>query len=73
MAWTPAHGCTQEMRAEEYNNSVTEAGSAGGRPLHGLNGGVSVWSPVTRRCGELMSMGVGVNAKALKWQLAMAG
>jgi aspartate--ammonia ligase len=41
--------------------------------LHGLNGDILVWNPVTRRRHELTSMGIRVNADTLKQQLEMAG
>ncbi len=41
--------------------------------MHGLNGDILVWNPVTRRRHELTSMGVRVNATTLKKQLEMSG
>jgi aspartate--ammonia ligase len=41
--------------------------------MHGLNGDILVWNPVTRRRHELTSMGIRVNAESLKNQLEMAG
>ena len=37
--------------------------------MHGLNGDILVWNPVTRRRHELTSMGIRVNAESLKKQL----
>ncbi len=37
--------------------------------MHGLNGDILVWNPVTRRRHELTSMGVRVNGDVLKKQL----
>ena len=37
--------------------------------MHGLNGDILVWNPVTRRRHELTSMGVRVNAETLRHQL----
>jgi aspartate--ammonia ligase len=41
--------------------------------MHGLNGDILVWNPVTRRRHELTSMGVRVNAEALRKQLELSG
>jgi aspartate--ammonia ligase len=61
------------MRATDYDDWVTETTSNDGRPMHGLNGDILVWNPVTKRRHELMSGGIRVNAETLKKQLAMAG
>ena len=37
--------------------------------MHGLNGDILVWNPVTKRRHELSSMGVRVNAETLRRQL----
>ena len=37
--------------------------------MHGLNGDILVWNPVTRRRHELTSMGIRVNAETLRRQL----
>ena len=41
--------------------------------MHGLNGDILVWNPVTKRRHELTSMGVRVNAETLRRQLEMTG
>ena len=41
--------------------------------MHGLNGDILVWNPVTRRRHELTSMGIRVNSESLKRQLEMTG
>jgi aspartate--ammonia ligase len=41
--------------------------------MHGLNGDILVWNPVTRRRHELMSGGIRVNAETLRTQLEMTG
>ena len=41
--------------------------------MHGLNGDILVWNPVTRRRHELSSMGIRVNAASLRRQLKMSG
>jgi aspartate--ammonia ligase len=61
------------MRAADYDDWVTETVSADGRPMHGLNGDILVWNPVTRRRHELTSMGIRVTKETLKKQLEMAG
>jgi aspartate--ammonia ligase len=66
-------GYPHELRAADYDDWVTETTSESGRPLHGLNGDILVWNPVTRRRHELTSMGVRVNAKTLRIQLEMSG
>lgn len=66
-------GYPHEMRAADYDDWVTETTSKGGKPMHGLNGDILVWNPVTKRRHELTSMGVRVNATTLKKQLEMSG
>ena len=41
--------------------------------MHGLNGDILVWIPVTRRRHELTSMGIRVTKETLKVQLEMSG
>ena len=41
--------------------------------MHGLNGDILVWNPVTRRRHELSSMGIRVNAETLRRQLELTG
>jgi aspartate--ammonia ligase len=41
--------------------------------MHGLNGDILVWNPVTGRRHELTSMGVRVTKETLRIQLEMAG
>ncbi|MHA2620175.1 MAG: aspartate--ammonia ligase [bacterium JZ-2024 1] len=66
-------GYPHEMRAADYDDWVTETVSEDGRPMHGLNGDILVWNPVTRRRHELSSMGIRVNAQTLVKQLEMSG
>jgi aspartate--ammonia ligase len=73
IGWTLADGYPHEMRAADYDDWVTETTSADGRPMHGLNGDILVWNPVTRRRHELTSMGIRVNPETLKQQLEMTG
>jgi len=45
---------------------VTPTHPKNGHLMHGLNGDILVWNPVTRRRHELSSMGIRVNAESLK-------
>ena len=72
IGWTLADGYPHEMRAADYDDWVTETTSKKGAPMHGLNGDILVWNPVTRRRHELTSMGIRVDAETLKTQLEMS-
>ena len=41
--------------------------------MHGLNGDILVWNPVTRRRHELTSMGIRVTKEGLRRQLELSG
>jgi len=69
IGWVLNDGYPHEMRAADYDDWVTETTSEDGRPMHGLNGDILVWNPVTKRRHELTSMGIRVNAETLKKQL----
>jgi aspartate--ammonia ligase len=69
IGWTLEDGYPHEMRAADYDDWVTPTTSEDGRPMHGLNGDILVWNPVTKRRHELTSMGIRVNAETLKQQL----
>jgi len=71
IGWTLKDGYPHELRAADYDDWVTETMSRDGRPMHGLNGDILVWNPVTKRRHELTSMGIRVNADTLKKQLEM--
>ena len=73
IGWVLNDGYPHEMRAADYDDWVTETRSRDGRPMHGLNGDILVWNPVTKRRHELTSMGVRVNADTLKKQLEISG
>jgi aspartate--ammonia ligase len=73
IGWPLKDGYPHEMRAADYDDWVTETLSADSRPMHGLNGDILVWNPVTRRRHELTSMGVRVDTASLKRQLEIAG
>ena len=73
IGWTLADGYPHEMRAPDYDDWVTPTTSKDGRPMHGLNGDILVWNPVTQRRHELSSMGIRVNAQTLRRQLKITG
>ncbi|KPL04253.1 MAG: aspartate--ammonia ligase [candidate division Zixibacteria bacterium SM23_73_2] len=73
VGWVLKDGYPHEMRAADYDDWVTETVSEEGRPMHGLNGDILVWNPVTKRRHELTSMGIRVNAETLKKQLEITG
>ena len=61
------------MRAADYDYLITETISEDGSPMHGLNGDILVWNPVTKRRHELTSMGIRVTAETLRKQLEITG
>jgi len=73
IGWTLKDGYPHELRAADYDDWVTATMSEDGRPMHGLNGDILVWNPVTERRHELTSMGIRVNSESLKRQLEMTG
>jgi aspartate--ammonia ligase len=73
IGWPLADGYPHELRAADYDDWVTETVSKDGRPMHGLNGDILVWNPVTRRRHELTSMGIRVTKETLRIQLELAG
>ena len=73
IGWPLADGLPHELRAADYDDWSTETLSVDGRPMHGLNGDILVWNPVTRRRHELSSMGVRVTKEGLVRQLEIAG
>lgn len=73
IGWTLKDGYPHEMRAADYDDWTTPTLSGDGRPMHGLNGDILVWNPVTRRRHELSSMGIRVTREALVQQLEMTG
>lgn len=72
VGWPLKDGYPHEMRAADYDDWITETISKDGRPMHGLNGDILVWNPVTKRRHELTSMGIRVNPDTLKKQLEMS-
>ena len=72
IGWVLKDGYPHEMRAADYDDWVTETKSDDGRTMHGLNGDILVWNPVTKRRHELTSMGIRVNADTLRKQLEIS-
>jgi aspartate--ammonia ligase len=73
IGWVLKDGYPHEMRAADYDDWITETRSEDGRPMHGLNGDILVWNPVTKRRHELTSMGIRVNSSSLRKQLEVTG
>jgi aspartate--ammonia ligase len=73
IGWTLKDGYPHEMRAADYDDWVTPTKSDDGREMHGLNGDILVWNPITKRRHELTSMGIRVTKDTLKTQLEMTG
>jgi len=73
IGWPLKDGYPHEMRAADYDDWITETVSKKGEPMHGLNGDILVWNPVTKRRHELTSMGVRVTKETLVKQMEMAG
>ena len=73
IGWVLEDGYPHEMRAADYDDWATETTSEAGQPMHGLNGDILVWNPVTKRRHELTSMGIRVNAETLRQQLEITG
>ncbi|STS87273.1 asparagine synthetase AsnA [Klebsiella variicola] len=57
------------MRAPDYDDWSTEISEG----FAGLNGDILVWNPVLEDAFEISSMGIRVDAEALKRQLAVTG
>ena len=73
IGWTLKDGYPHEMRAADYDDWVTETVEKNGEMMHGLNGDILVWNPITKRRHELSSMGIRVTKDTLKKQLEMTG
>lgn len=73
IGWILNDGYPHEMRAADYDDWVTQTVSESGQHMHGLNGDILVWNPVTRRRHELTSMGIRVTKETLKKQLEITG
>ena len=68
IGWVLEDGYPHEMRAVDYDDWVTETVEKNGKMMHGLNGDILVWNPVTKRRHELTSMGIRVTKETLKMQ-----
>jgi len=73
IGYTLNDGYPHEMRAADYDDWITETTSEDGKPMHGMNGDILTWNPVTERRHELSSMGVRVTKETLKQQLEITG
>ncbi len=73
IGWVLEDGYPHEMRAADYDDWVTETISKDEKKMHGLNGDILVWNPVTKRRHELTSMGIRVTKDTLKKQLEITG
>ena len=73
IGWVLEDGYPHEMRAADYDDWVTETVEKDGKMMHGLNGDILVWNPVTKRRHELTSMGIRVTKETMKTQLEMSG
>ena len=71
IGWVLEDGFPHEMRAADYDDWATPTVSDDGRPMHGLNGDILVWNPITRRRHELTSMGIRVTKETLRRQLEL--
>ncbi len=72
IGWVLKDGFPHEMRAADYDDWVSETITLNGQQMHGLNGDILVWNPVTQRRHELSSMGIRVNGESLRKQLEMS-
>jgi aspartate--ammonia ligase len=73
IGWPLKDGYPHENRAADYDDWVTRTSGSNGDSMHGLNGDILVWNPVTKRRHELSSMGIRVNAESLMQQLELSG
>jgi len=73
IGWVLEDGYPHEMRAADYDDWITKTVSEDGRPMHGLNGDILVYNPVTRRRHELTSMGIRVTKETMRKQLEISG
>jgi aspartate--ammonia ligase len=73
IGWTLEDGYPHEMRAADYDDWVVPTIKKNGKLMHGLNGDILVWNPVTKRRHELTSMGIRVTKDTLVEQLKITG
>ena len=69
IGWVLKDGYPHEMRAADYDDWITPTIDKKGETMHGLNGDILVWNPVTKRRHELTSMGIRVTKETLRAQL----
>ncbi|MDJ0698863.1 MAG: aspartate--ammonia ligase [Woeseiaceae bacterium] len=72
IGWVLDDGYPHEMRAADYDDWVTPTIEKDGKLMHGLNGDILVYNPVTQRRHELSSMGIRVTKDTLVEQMKMA-
>ncbi len=72
IGWVLKDGFPHEMRAADYDDWVTPTIEKNGEMMHGLNGDILVWNPVTKRRHELTSMGVRVTKETMRTQLEIS-
>jgi aspartate--ammonia ligase len=73
IGWVLEDGYPHEMRAADYDDWCTPTITKDGKLMHGINGDILVWNPVTERRHELTSMGIRVTKETLKEQLKITG
>lgn len=73
IGWVLKDGYPHEMRAADYDDWVTPTIMKDGHQMHGLNGDILVWNPITKRRHELSSMGIRVTKETLVKQLELSG
>lgn len=73
IGWVLQDGYPHEMRAADYDDWISPTIEKNGQMMHGLNGDILVWNPVTQRRHELSSMGIRVTKESLREQLKHSG
>ncbi len=73
IGYTLEDGYPHEMRAADYDDWIVPTIEKNGKPLHGLNGDILVWNPITQRRHELTSMGIRVTKDTMIQQLKETG
>lgn len=64
-----ADGQSHDVRAPDYDDWTSPSAEG----FSGLNGDIIVWNPILEDAFEISSMGIRVDAEALKRQLALTG
>jgi aspartate--ammonia ligase len=73
IGYTLEDGYPHEMRAADYDDWISPTVAIDGKMMHGLNGDILVWNPVTHRRHELTSMGIRVTKETMVQQLKETG